>query len=234
LPRGQSSSETLAEAELSALIKQTFTAIIKQCLLAVADAHGLGPLVRGTELAWNTVKWLQVAEGNRKLDIGKAITISSGAEFDLYGHFPSGSEPLITACFAPASGPDPGVLVVDGCQISPGSTLEDGPARGIGRAAYQRPGVLINLHLSQLMSRETDTAIRAAALMSLAKDELAPTLRKEQQFQENLRTAGAEYVVCYDQEVKVSVWLFFGDAGKRADGAKILFDPAGRLIPTDI
>jgi hypothetical protein len=239
LPGEQDSSKTLAKAELSALIEETFTAIIKHCLETVAYAHGLGPVVRGAELAWNTVEWLQVAEGHRGLDIGGSIPVSSGAEFDLSGHVghsPSASEPLITACFAPASGPDPGVLVVDGCQISPGSTRKDGPTRGIGKAAHQQPEVLINIHLSLLMSRERDAAIRAAALMALAKDELTPTLRKNQHLQEDLEPAGVEYVVCYDHEAKVSVWLFFGDSGKRASSsAKIRFDTAGRLIlPTHI
>jgi hypothetical protein len=244
----ESRSGTIAHAELAAAVKGTFMAVIKHALSAV-DPSGLSQLLKAAELLLAAVKWLELCEGRRDVDVAFPIPLGAGIELDLSvhaGHSPSAAEPLVTACFAPVGEPDPGVLVVDGCQISPGDTLDEKPVDHDGEAARHaleheteekraRPVdeegqvVFVRLDLSQLTAREPDPRVRAAALMYLSRGQLLTDLRQQSQW-DDLEAAGVECVVFYDQEAKESVWLFLGDARKRSVRRRIMFDAAGRLV----
>lgn len=200
-----------------------------------------------------SVKWLQVVEGNRQVDVGAPILfLGSGVELDLSAHpgyLSSNVQPPVTACFAPSGAPDPGVLVIDGCQISPGDAVDEDLAGGDRKAAlhaverepekaHVRPVddegrvVLIPLDLSQLTSRERDPRVRAEALMCLARVQLLPAFR--QQRWDELEAEGVECVVYYDQEAKESVWLCLSETERRPVRRRIAFDTSGKLIPSGI
>jgi len=226
------SSGNFVRSQLSAAVKGTFTAIIKRGLELVADAHGLGVLLRNAEWIWTAVEWRQVGEGRRGVDVGSSILLGSGVQVDLSAHAglsPGG--PLVTMCFAPVSGPDPGVLVVDGCQIAPGDALHKRAAEQPGERSAEEKGrvVFTNLELSRLMSREPDPRTRAAALMYLTKSKLVPALKRQRRW-DDLEAAGVECVVCYDQKTKDSVWLFLSAVEARRSPARIAFDAAGSLM----
>lgn len=225
------SSRNLARSEMSATVNETFGAIIKQGLELAADAHGLGALVRGAEGALAAVKWVQVAGGDRGVDVEFPIPLGSGFELDLSmhaGRSPSAADPPVTFCFAPVSGPDPGVLVADGCQISPGDKVGEETPTGEGKNSV----LLVPVDLSPMMSRDRDPQTRTAALMLLGRDRLVPALM-QQRLWNHLEEAGVERVVCYDQHTKNSVWLFLGTAEGQAVRTRISFDAAGRLEPAD-
>ena len=234
-------SETFVYAELSAAVKDTFNAILNHALKVVADAHGLGPLLRGAELALAVAKWIEVGEGHRELDVTAPIPLGSGIELDLSahaGHLRSAAEPLITGCFVPASGLDPGVLVVDGYQISPGDTInkespdKDGEAAiraqeqteesSAGSVSDDGQVLLVPLDLSELMSKEGNPRIRADVLMHLSRNQLVPRL-KQQGLWNKFEAASVECVVCYDQNTKDSVWLFLAEHEKRSVRRTITF-----------
>lgn len=237
-------------SEMAAAVKGTFTAIVERAVELMAHAHGLGALLTGVKWVWKAVSWWQVGEGGRGIDIEVPIPLGSGIELDLSARaeWPSGdAEPLVTVCFAPVSGLDPGVLAVDGCQISPGeaipkepadedresvSRLHEREARGVAMRAAEDEvrAVLVDLDLSRLLSKEPNPQIRTAALMYLAKDELVPALKKRRLL-DDLQAGGVECVVYYDQETKNSVWLFLSTVQARPVRARITFDALGRLVP---
>ncbi len=248
--RARELAQEVGWAETEAALRGTFTAIIEHVAQAVADVHGLGLLLRAVELIRTTAKWLEVGDGRRGVDVEVPILLGPDFELDLYvhaGQSANADEPPITVCFAPISGPDPGVLVIDGCEISPGDAAGEEPSDGDGEAACraQEPEVekacgrsaedearvvLVDLDLSPLMSREPDPQVRAAVLMHLAKDQLLPEL-KQQQLWDELKAAGVERVVYYDQGSKDSVWLFLSVTEKKPAQARIALDSAGRLLP---
>src|SRR5215469_2215528 len=230
------------------MLKGTFEAVIKHALLAV-DPSALSQLLKAAELLLTAVKWLQLCVGQRNVDVAFPIPLGAGIELDLSvhaGHSLIAAKPLVTACFAPVDEPDPGVLVVDGCQISPGDALDEKPAHQDEEAARHaleheteeeraRPVdehgqvVFVRLDLSQLTSLEPDPRVRVAALMYLARGQLLTDLKQKSQW-DALKAASVECVVFYDQDAKESVWLFLGKAGKRPVRRRIMFDTAGRLV----
>jgi hypothetical protein len=244
----QKHARKLVWAQMKPMLKVTFEAVIKHALKRLADAHGLGLLVRGAEWALAGVRWLQVGEGHRQPLVVVPVPMGS-VELDLSvhaGHSSADAQPLITACFAPSSGPDPGVLIVDGCQISPGDVVDEDSAYQDGKAARhaqkhqtekecalsvedEGPVVFVHLDLLQLTSREPEPRVRAEALMCLARAQLLAEL-KQQPLWDELKAAGAECIVYYDEEAKESVWLFIGDTEKQPIRRRITLDAAGRLI----
>lgn len=245
-----------ARGETAAALKGTFTAFIKRAVELVAHAHGLGVLLKTAEWVWTAAKWLQVGAGHREVDLEVPIPLGAGIDLDLSVHPEHSSgvgQPLVTVCFAPSGGADPGVLVIDGCQFSPGDSAdEDLPDRDrkaarhvAGREAEKAHvrsaesaedegwAVPVCLDLAQLTSRERDPRVRAAALMYLAKNQLLPAL-EQQQLWDELKAAGVECVVYYDQEAKESVWLLLGDTERRPVRRRIAFDAVGRLRPWPI
>jgi hypothetical protein len=243
------SSREFFGSEIAAAVKGTFTAIVERAVELVAHAHGLGALLTVAKWVWKAVTWCQVGEGSRGVDVEVPIPLGFGIELDLsarVGCSSGDAEPLVTFCFAPVSGPDPGVLVVDGCQISPGEAVHREPAdedreatslipeREVERAATRTaedrvPVILVDLDLSRLMSKEPNPQIRTAALMYLAKRELIPGLKKRQLL-DDLEAAGVEFVVYYDQDTKDSVWLLLSAVEARLVRTRIAFDAAGRLM----
>jgi|SRR5215467_9765042 len=239
----------LAWAEMKATLKSTFEAVIKSALKRLADAHGLGMLARGAEWALAGVRWLQVAAGDRQPLVVLPVPMGS-VELDLAvhaGHSSDDAQPLITAGFAPSGGPDPGVLVIDGCQVSPGDVADEDLAYRDGKTArharkhqakkayarsveHEGPVVLVHLDLLQLTSGEPEPRERADALMVLARAQLLAEL-KQLPLWDDLKAAGVECIVYYDQEAEESVWLFLGGTEKRPVRARITVDDAGRLIP---
>jgi hypothetical protein len=242
-------SHEFFESEIASAVKGTITVIVQRALELVAQAHGLGGLVMAVKWVWKAVTWWQVGEGGRGVDVEVPIPLGSGIELDLSAHAGRSfgdTEPVVTFCFAPVSGRDPGVLVVNGCQISPGVPLhkelvdKDREAasrareREAERAAMRTAEdeiriVLVALDLSRLMSKEPDPQIRTAALMLLAKGQLIPEL-KERQLLDDLEAIGVECIACYDQETKDSIWLLLSGVEAQPARTRIGFDAAGRLM----
>jgi hypothetical protein len=244
----ESKAGTLAKSELSAAVKETLGAVANHVVQAIADLHGVGLLLRAAKWVWAVVKWSQVAEGRRGVDVAKTMTLGAGFDLVLSAHAgpsPSATEPAVTAGFVPADGPDPGVLVVDGCQVSPGDLLDKETAdrdtkpasRAPGRPAKKAPVrsvsdegrvALIEVDLSELKSREQDPRNRAVALIELSRSRLVPELRSRHLW-DDLIAEGVECVVYYDQDAEESVWLFLTEDEKRSGHAHITFDASGRL-----
>ena len=207
-----------------------------------------GLLLRAAKLPWATVKRSQVAEGRRGVDVAKTMTLGAGFDLVLSAHAgpaPSAAEPGITACFAPTDGPDPGVLVVNGCQVSPGELLRketaDRDAKRVSRI-QERPlkkapvrsvtdegrVTLIRVDLSELKSREQDPQNRAVALIQFSRSHLVPELKRRHLW-DDLIAEGVECVVYYDQDTEESVWLFLAEDEKQSGDAHIMLDASGRL-----
>jgi hypothetical protein len=237
-------------AEIKAFVKGTVAAFIKYAVKLAADAHGLGWLLRAGEWVMKAAEWAQVVEGERQVDVDVPIPVGAGElNFSArVGRSANDDEPLITVCFGPATGPDPGVLVVDGCQIRPGEAMsEDGLAGENAEATshtHERETetasvpsaedgsrvIQVEVDLSELVSRQKDPLTRVAALMRGVRDELVPALKQQQRW-DDLAAAGVKRVVYYDQKNRESVWLFFSDTEKRHMSSSIALDSAGRFIP---
>jgi hypothetical protein len=240
---------TFGRAELAEAIKATFVAFIEHAVDVAANAHGFGVLLKGAKLLLKAVEWLQVRDRDRDVDVTFPISLGSGFELDLsvhVGHSPSVSEPLVTAGFAPVSEPDPGVLVVDGCQIGPGGVVDAESAdqdreethhtreHETGEERVQPideggQALFIPLDLWQLTSQEPDPRVRAEALMCIVRGELLTALKRQSQW-DDLKAQGVECIVFYDQDAKESVWLFLPEARKLSVRRRIIFDSAGRLV----
>jgi hypothetical protein len=243
-PRGQ-----FVQAEAVATIRDTFKAIIEHVVQLVAEAHGLGLLLRAVKLTIVIGEWIEVGEGRRGLDIDMPIPLSYGVDLDLSAHVgqSSGSdEPPITVCFAPISEPEPGVLVVDGLRVSPGDDGSEEQADSDSSMvldaqetlASRTPAwsaenhsqvVLVNLDLWQLMSGIPDPCVRSQLLYFAGRQ--LPSELKGQQVWNDLRTAGLECIVFYDERAKCSIWLLLDAIEYRTIPARITLDGAGMLMP---
>jgi hypothetical protein len=239
--------EEVLRAELAAFAKGTFEAVIKRAVQLIAELHSCGWLYKAAEWALTGAKWIQFATGRRKLDLEVPLDLGSNVELDVTAHIGrySSAEPVVTACFAPSGGSEPGVLVIDGCQISPGDIVDDSIHKyeRIPDYAWKHSSegkhsqlvdnnrvTLIPLGLSPLTAVMSEPRKRVAVLMHLAKSELLPKLAQQRRWKE-FRTADEEYIIYYDQEAKESVWLIFTDSASEAIKKHMIFDAKGTVKP---
>jgi hypothetical protein len=201
---------------------------------AVVDMHGLGLLYRAAECVVAALKWSQMAEGTRGLEM--TVPIPAGPlSVEISAHF-GGDGPPVTACIGVSGDSPVGALVVDEVEAGPGERLRDtqgaptAAAPPPNESASPRPDTAaiepVFIDCPPLDLSDDDPDATAASLRQYAKDNDLPGKLRRRAIDKS------EYVTVWHSSATVIILLIYIDGDSEPSWHVEIWESDGHFMFT--